>query len=212
MVSFWILVVSFATKPTTVNGFVPSQHRLPRFHTIELHAKTDNAKEEAERLLARARELRSEIGAVTPKKQQTADDVLSKTTSKQVSPWNVADNNAKCTGYRLYVDIGREEGTWMDPRWGASGRRIEFSLDVAFLLDEEASETIQANMIKDNFGGKSSTTKLLLTAPYARLRSGFDRMPCRDGGYRIDDGRNGASTVRFFVSVDGTEASTTSYG
>ena len=34
--------------------------------------------------------------------------------------------------YRQYNDIGREDGTWMDPKWGASGRRIEFTVDVCF--------------------------------------------------------------------------------
>jgi hypothetical protein len=29
-------------------------------------------------------------------------------------------------------------------------------------------------------------------------------MACHGGGYRIDAGRNGAGTVRFHVSVDGT--------
>ncbi|KAL3791061.1 hypothetical protein ACHAW5_002838, partial [Stephanodiscus triporus] len=33
-------------------------------------------------------------------------------------------------GYQLYLDIGREPGTWMDPRWGASGRRVELTLDM----------------------------------------------------------------------------------
>jgi hypothetical protein len=209
MVSFSILFfVCLSTKPSAVNGFVPnSQQGLTPTPTIQLQAQIDGSKEEAKRLLAKARELRSEIGdGITPK--QSIEPA-----SKQVSPWNVADNNDSSAGYRLYVDIGREEGTWMDPRWGASGRRIEFSLDLAFLLDKEASEAISANMVKDNFGGKSSTTKLLQTAPYARLRGGFDRMSCPDGGaYRIDVGRKGASTIRFFVPVDGTEKSATSYG
>eukprot|EP00956_Cyclotella_meneghiniana_P008937 scaffold12269_cov41-Cyclotella_meneghiniana.AAC.3 len=38
------------------------------------------------------------------------------------------------------VDIGREPDTWMDPRWGASGHRIEFTLDVSFPIITLSSE------------------------------------------------------------------------
>jgi hypothetical protein len=119
--------------------------------------------------------------------------------------------------FRLHIDIGKEEGTWMEPRWGASGRRIEFTLDVSFLLANSddngddpslADAEIVDQMVKDNLSGKSSIVRQLRSAPTARLRGGFDQMKCHGGGYRIDVGKS--STARFFVPVEGTSQG--SYG
>jgi len=89
----------------------------------------------------------------------------------------------------------------MDPRWGASGRRMELSLDVRFGSSlERASPEIASRMVQDNFGGRSSPTYVLETAEWARLRNGFDRMPCRSGAYRIDTSKNGG-TARFYIDV-----------
>lgn len=100
----------------------------------------------------------------------------------------------------------------MDPRWGASGKRIEFSLDVKFLSDQQANQTVADRMVKDNFGGTSSPVLELETSSVARLRNGFDEMSCHGGAYRIDTARNGAATARFHVLVDGTPESGSSYG
>lgn len=59
--------------------------------------------------------------------------------------------------HRLALDFGREEGTWMDARWGLSGRRIECTADLTFGADGSLS-----------------------CAPF-RLRGGFDTMPMRGG-------------------------------
>ena len=53
----------------------------------------------------------------------------------------------------------------MDPRWGASGKRIEFTLDVKFLSDTLANQTVVNRMVKDNFGGTSSPVYELTSAP-----------------------------------------------
>ena len=98
----------------------------------------------------------------------------------------------------------------MDPRWGSSGKRIEFTLDVKFCRIP-ANSAISAKMVRDNFGGKSSGVFVLDSAPSARLRGGFDRMKCVGGGYRIDRDRRGA-TMRFFVETDGTRENGSSYG
>jgi hypothetical protein len=131
------------------------------------------------------------------------------------SRWNVPLNTThreNGVGYRLYVDIGREEGTWMDPRWGASQRRIEFSLDVAFVVngaaeDARASSDLGARMVPDNLGGSRSPVYRMNIAPAARLRNGFAEMTCHcDGAYRLDANRGAmASTVRFLISTQGTE-------
>ena len=91
----------------------------------------------------------------------------------------------------------------MDPRWGASGNRIDFTIDVRF-TNEEASPELVDRMVKDNFGGTSSTVRRLETASLARLRGGFDEMKCNTGAYRIDVAKT--STVRFYIQVQGKSA------
>lgn len=158
-------------------------------------------RKEAEDLLDKARALRSELPEAT--RQQTSDTPLPSNT------WNVSPDAPDGVDYRLYVDIGREDGTWMDPRWGASGRRIEFSLDVRFAVpagnnDALANKEERERMVKDNFGGTSSDVWVLSTASVARLRQGFDKMKCYGGAYRIDRARNGGNTARFYIAVEGT--------
>ena len=172
---------------------------------FSLCAKTNSndASEEAARLLAKAKAIRESIPDEQPEiSTAIGDEVDDKT----------ASTTAEAAGFRLYCDIGREDGTWMDPRWGASGTRIEFTLDVEFALpaaDESgvdislANEAICDKMVKDNFGGKSSKVRSLKSLKSARLRGGFDKMRCDGGGYRIDVG-GGNSVCRFFVECEGT--------
>ena len=171
---------------------------------LSLCAKT-NASEEAARLLAKAKEIRESI----PEEPEASTAVTSSSTSEVEDQTTSA---ATAAGYRLYCDVGRENGTWMDPRWGASGSRIEFTLDVEFALptaDESGVDVSLANdatcdkMVKDNFGGKSSQVRSLKSLKSARLRGGFDKMRCDGGGYRIDVG-GGNSVCRFFVECEGT--------
>lgn len=108
--------------------------------------------------------------------------------------------------YRLYVDVGREDGTWMDPRWGASGKRIPFTLDVKFVTNRCADPTVSSMMVNDNTMGSTSPVYALETAPFARLRGGFDRMACYGGAYRIDVSNGGRYTLRMVILVEGTKA------
>ena len=185
-------------------------------------SSSDRLRRKADDLLSKAKALRQEI----PSERQANDDMrpgtgTASTTSNVVkeSPWklldNVLDDDAEWIDYRLYMDIGREEGTWMDPRWGASGKRIEFSLDVRFRTDEPggmADRPTIEGMVNDNFGGISSPTYVVHTAPFARLRQGFDRMKCQEGAYRVDLAKNGCRTIRFYVRVDGTPEKNSAYG
>jgi hypothetical protein len=190
----------------------PSFHRKSASRLQDQRSSGETLKDEAERLLAQARALRADLPSESEKSAATA------TTTLALSPWTVPPAPEGCTGvdYRLDIDIGRESGSWMDPRWGASGKRIEFTLDVRFVTTDNnasvlAGEEIQKNMVKDNFGGKSSPVYILQSAENARLRGGFEKMKCYGGGYRIDtDAKNGV--VRFFVRVDGTPAEYASYG
>lgn len=177
---------------------------------------------EAESLKAKADKLRSEIeenaslqakkNINSGNKNNNADAgtntaVATATTAPITLPWNIVSTGPKGEGdreFRLYCDIGKEEGTWMDPRWGASGKRIEFSLDVGLLTTRLAAPEMSKKMIQDNTVGKRSQVFALDTAKFARLRDGFDRMECKGGAYRIDTGRGGRSTIRIVIEVEGT--------
>jgi hypothetical protein len=142
--------------------------------------------------------------------QKSSDHVKTRAVS---SPWTIATttsdmdkDSADEAGefYRLYVDVGREDGTWMDPRWGASGKRIPFALDVK-LQTELADPTVAALMLNDNKIGTTSKVYTLQTAQFARLNGGFDRMRCYGGAYLIDVA-NGRYTLRMMIQVEGTKA------
>ncbi|CAB9505129.1 expressed unknown protein [Seminavis robusta] len=188
----------------------------------------ESATEEAMRLLEKSRALREEIaqqeqerasqrpstpGSDSSKDSMHSSNQLQSTKSAQINKWAVPnssvddddDSSSPGVEYRLYVDIGREEGTWMEPRWGASGRRIEFTLDVRFQPNQLANMQATQKMVKDNQGGKSSPVQHLESAPLARLRSGFEEMKCQGGSFRIDYScRPGQSdTLRFFLMVEG---------
>lgn len=209
MISVWIWSVWMLG---TVQGFHPTYTYQNRPESVPFpgtvrRMKIDKDPErelrnEAAILLSKARQLRLEIGEIDEKNESS--DVLISDASKSrlvSSPWLV-ETDDEGEHYRLYIDIGREDGTWMEPGWGASGRRIRFSLDVKFLT-KNASDELAANMVKDNYMGKRSRVCAVDTANEARLRDGFDRTRCDGGCYRIDSA-GGKETVRFFVEVDGT--------
>jgi len=173
---------------------------------------------EVQELLARAKAIRDSLPTEEPKPSTTKAPTPSKLEMETDS-----DSETSSIGYRLYIDIGREDGTWMDPTWGRSGKRIEGSIDISFQLPVENSEEdttlagqdIIDQMVKDNLSGKSTVVRNLQSSN-ARLRGGFDKMVCNGGGYRIDIGkdnnRSASSTTRFFIDVAGTEESGSSYG
>eukprot|EP00544_Gedaniella_sp_CCMP2646_P007978 CAMPEP_0202485306 /NCGR_PEP_ID=MMETSP1361-20130828/4180_1 /ASSEMBLY_ACC=CAM_ASM_000849 /TAXON_ID=210615 /ORGANISM="Staurosira complex sp., Strain CCMP2646" /LENGTH=282 /DNA_ID=CAMNT_0049114177 /DNA_START=30 /DNA_END=878 /DNA_ORIENTATION=- len=196
-------VASFTACPTTF-----WHHRTPpSYQRVYLSSAGDDLKNEAAELLEKARQLRESLPAETITKKTPTQSA-----NKQSSRWTVPESDSPGVGYRLYIGIGREQGTWMEPRWGASGKRIEFTLDVKFLTETAANQTVANRMVKDNFGGTSYPVYELITAPKARLRSGFDEMASHGGGYRIDTARNGGGTARFHILVDGTPHSGSSYG
>jgi hypothetical protein len=198
-------VLSVKPRSTTTNSF----NRPDRVDVILGASTEDDLRAEAHLLLRRAQELRATLPPVDETKRLLRTNNMEGTGPN--TPWRVPHNIVNGVGYRLQLDIGREEGTWMDPRWGASGRRIALTLDVLFsgtLADKECRE----NMVKDNFGGSSSSVYRLETAPAARLRNGFGQMACNGGSYRVDSGGNGKQTARFYVSVDGTPERGSPYG
>jgi hypothetical protein len=95
----------------------------------------------------------------------------------------------------------------MDSRWAASGRRIEFTLDVRFAEDRTADADAGGRIVSDNIAGPKTATKCLLVASRGRLNKGFNEMKCHNGAYRIDLSKQGG-TVRFFIGTDGTPPKT----
>jgi len=169
---------------------------------------TQDPIEESRILLEKAKAIRDSL----PPEKKMVSPTIKNTDEK--------DDKFPTVDYRLYIDIGREEGTWMDPRWAASGNRLEFTMDVSFTLpnmnsinmDESLADSTQlSQMVKDNLSGKSSSVRIL-KSKNARLRSGFDTMRSNGGAYRIDIARN-SGTVRFYVTVDGTpQGQSNTYG
>lgn len=169
--------------------------------------------EESRILLEKAKAIRDSL----PQEAKT------ETASPPLKSDDEKDDTFPTVDYRLYIDIGREEGTWMEPRWAASGNRLEFTMDVSLVLpnlnsttniDESlADPTLVSQMVKDNLSGKSSQVRILRSKA-ARLRSGFDKMKSNGGAYRIDATRNsGTSTARFYITVDGTpQGESNTYG
>jgi len=167
-------------------------------------------REEAEILKAKAVELRLEIEEIAKQKPQLLENTnLQGSVEASPSPW-ITTSNEDGEQYRLYVDIGREDGSWMDPRWGASLKRIEFALDIKLLPTLAATEIAQ-KMVRDNSFGKSSEVFALETANFARLRGGFDRMECTNGAYRMDVTKKNRCTIRIVVEVEGTTKADQSY-
>jgi len=175
---------------------------------------SSSSSQEAQQLLEKAKALRREIDQRTSDKRRTSTQasVAPKLTSKWSLPALTNDEMQNVADYRLYIDIGREPGTWMDPRWGASGRRIEFTLDVRFTQDTHVSDDFQKAMVKDNLGGQRTAVQRLDTADFARLRQGFDQLKCYGGAYRLDVQGGGVSTARFHVKMDGTKESQIDFG
>jgi len=186
--------------------------------SVRLGATGDGnaASEEAERLLAKAKAIRESLGTESNDDVTKSDATKTGQQQKEIlSDFSLPSSLAN--GFRLYLDIGRETGTWMDPRWGASGRRIECTVDVSFdkLVDEDtkgtllASEDIVAGLIKTVTSKSSSLSEVckLRSAPYARLRGGFDKMAISDGGYCIESSSSASlsssSTLRLCLSVAG---------
>mmetsp|Transcript_9293 Transcript_9293/g.14312 ORF Transcript_9293/g.14312 Transcript_9293/m.14312 type:complete len:289 (+) Transcript_9293:170-1036(+) len=204
-----VTVTAFTTK-TTSRGIasVISSRQLPSI-ALQLSSVKKDVEEEVAELLSRAKAIRDSL----PPESKVDKSTIDPTSNSQKS------DGQPSISYRLHIDIGREDGTWMDPKWGATGNRIEFTIDVDFLLPNDdskedaslAAEDIRQKMVKDNLSGKSTAVRIVqCPSESARLRGCFDKMKCDGGGYRIDlDSNKGSrfssSTARFFLDVEGTK-------
>lgn len=179
---------------------VDSKNGIPNKSTEDI------LREEAIFLLKKAEALRKELPDRITESATSKSNVVIRTTKWNVPPTDENDDSSnESTGYRLYVNIGREEGTWMDPRWGASQRRMEFTIDIQFHQTTGVSKEQLQRMVQDNFIGSRSPVYNLRIAPYARFRNGFDEMKCSvdNGVYRIDTQNQNRRTVRFYITTDG---------
>jgi|UPI000581A277 hypothetical protein len=184
--------------------------------------------QQARELLAKAQALRDQLPITstsrTESRAQSNTSNLSLETTTQAtivsqSKWNVArpeddSETDERDNYRLYLDLGREDGTWMDPRWGASGRRIEGSLDIQFRRNSHACPELAKHMVNDNLASPASASvvRSLATAPAMRLRQGFDAAACHGGAYRLDGLGEKMQTLRFLVLLDGVGVDDNRYG
>eukprot|EP00957_Ditylum_brightwellii_P042740 3236367-Ditylum_brightwellii.AAC.1 len=137
----------------------------------------DELKSEAEVLLVIAKKLWESLAKTESERAASKPvDIFTPTSEKETS--NVNDNVASflpSTEYCLYIDIRREDRTWMDPRWGASEKWIKFIIDIDFLTSDGgeafiASSNVAEQLVKDNFGGTSSPVYVLNSSLNAHLQ------------------------------------------
>ena len=99
--------------------------------------------------------------------------------------------------WRLSIDVGREEGTWMPEDWAKSGARLVCPLEVE-VLGEAAAEP---NAERDIMGGGASLIRPVATPKIVSER-GEEEVLVAGGGWKIgpsDAGRGRAATLRFWL-------------
>ena len=187
-----VFLTTRQTKTHLFNGKIPSSSSFQSEEAQELLEKARQLREEIkQREQEKESLLSSKVNGSISREATTPNDrkgaTATTTADTTASKWNVPATqqgvndigNTDNIGYRLYVNIGREDGTWMEPRWGASGKRIEFTLDVQLTKEVEPKSSIKRNyMVQDNMAGQSSDIYQVRTAKAARLRNGFDQMNC----------------------------------
>lgn len=108
------------------------------------------------------------------------------------SPWSPAE-------WRINLNIGREQGTYMPEDWGASGARLSFP--VSILVNSERNE-----LIDDYLGDAKPFGLDVLEDPVFVGANGEQTVPIDDtGSWKISMARSGklgdSNKVRFFLDV-----------
>lgn len=195
---------------------------------IDSSPSSSTYRQQANDLLSKAKALREELVLEQEREPQQRQQQQQQTTTtvaisatptspfalpplphnQEAGAGTTATTSTQECSYRLDVDIGREPGTWMDRRWAASGRRIEFTVDVRFLSSTTTNENDEAEVSSSSSGHPGSRI-IVETAPYARMNGGFEKMKCDGGSYRIEQsGSNNQKVLRFCLQVQGTEQTT----
>eukprot|EP00538_Stauroneis_constricta_P004679 CAMPEP_0119555448 /NCGR_PEP_ID=MMETSP1352-20130426/7656_1 /TAXON_ID=265584 /ORGANISM="Stauroneis constricta, Strain CCMP1120" /LENGTH=452 /DNA_ID=CAMNT_0007602209 /DNA_START=118 /DNA_END=1476 /DNA_ORIENTATION=+ len=142
------------------------------------------------------------MSASAPKRppSRTGGDAVAKTAAAPAAASNRLDRLSN-TRWRLSLDVGREEGTWMPKTWGASGERLRMSVEMEF--------SDQPLMEWEDFlnGSKDSKTlkvvnNCLSTAP--SMNEGSLTVGVKDGGWRVacGEGPCGTDLLRFYFDVE----------
>jgi hypothetical protein len=104
------------------------------------------------------------------------------------------------TSWKLSLDIGREQGTWMPKDWGVSGNRLKLDFEFEF-TDKQLYE-------REDFLGSLGDAKIvsvkdskMVLSP--SLTEGTRDIPVKDGGWRVSKGKGpmGSDLLRFYVEI-----------
>mmetsp|Transcript_5126 Transcript_5126/g.13770 ORF Transcript_5126/g.13770 Transcript_5126/m.13770 type:complete len:497 (-) Transcript_5126:1342-2832(-) len=105
------------------------------------------------------------------------------------------------TRWRLSLDVGREQGTWMPKTWGASGERLRLFLEIEF-SDNPLMEW--EDFLNGSKGSKTLkvVNHCLNSAP--SMNEGSLTIDVSDGGWRIAPGEGpyGTDLLRFYFDVN----------
>ena len=154
-----------------VSPFTLPKRTIIYQQSSSLHAQNNN--NSAEQLLAKAKAIRESIPSTTDDTKSSANGIITDDPTANVqnefalpqsrddSPGYSTNNN-----YKLTVDIGRESGTWMDPRWGASGRRIEFTVHWKFTAIYRVPRTAKVPRFRGTRGTRGIFAVLAVLSRY----------------------------------------------
>eukprot|EP00559_Dactyliosolen_fragilissimus_P003127 CAMPEP_0184867378 /NCGR_PEP_ID=MMETSP0580-20130426/26278_1 /TAXON_ID=1118495 /ORGANISM="Dactyliosolen fragilissimus" /LENGTH=452 /DNA_ID=CAMNT_0027367625 /DNA_START=152 /DNA_END=1510 /DNA_ORIENTATION=- len=105
------------------------------------------------------------------------------------------------TEWKLVLNIGRENGTWMPKTWGISGTRLLLNLEMEF-TDEQLYD-------RDDFLGSMGGSKILKikdnvlrVAP--SISQGQRNVRAKNGGWRVvrGQGPQGTDMLRFYIELE----------
>lgn len=111
------------------------------------------------------------------------------------SPWAPAE-------WRLQLDVGREEGTWMPETWATSGARLLFSVDVS--IEAEGAEQRDAEL--KFMGPNANRVVVLEDATFVNQNGEQIIRIAEEGGWKVHFSRGSAdgaaSTCRLWIDLE----------
>eukprot|EP00980_Cylindrotheca_fusiformis_P031363 scaffold26247_cov127-Cylindrotheca_fusiformis.AAC.1 len=107
------------------------------------------------------------------------------------------------TRWRLMLNVGREQGTWMPQTWGISGQRLYLNVELEFSPDQLYER-------EEFLNGISGTKVLKVVHNEASLSptmtEGGRKVRVKDGGWRVAPGEGplGTTVLRFYFELEET--------